>query len=355
MTMYRSGYELHEAVLRGEPPSEAELRAFIDAPKPVSGEGQHHDYKHADILVDRKKGGDVLREYAAAFANAEGGVLIVGIDDRTHAWAPVDDAKFGLGGVKEWAEKGLNGVASGFRLTYRATTVVLSAGGCVLLVAASRSQSLVPLFDGQRPTYWFRFGHENRAVPDFLISDLVLGRRRQPTLTVEPTDQCAFGYLTNTLHHELVVELSLDVTNDSLVTARDIRVGLVGPFFGEKKASPVSRALLEHIDLQTDPKRTDYPLRDLAGDWGSDPEKPEWSTTLRPFDTATVRLPTRVTGFGVAAFAVYAVPEGCEPQWFQVIVDPRGQHLFKGDRVPHRPLVERARRPVVAFDWKGKP
>ena len=72
---------LRNALMQGEAITPAQLDAFIAAnPK----EGPLYDYKSGAMTdkARREKGLKTIREWVTGFANAEGGVLIIGPDEE---------------------------------------------------------------------------------------------------------------------------------------------------------------------------------------------------------------------------------------------------------------------------------
>lgn len=64
-------------LLMERPPAADELQQWLNKGIP---EDQFLEYKDGMVL-DKAKPGEFIREYVAAFANSEGGVLIIGVKD----------------------------------------------------------------------------------------------------------------------------------------------------------------------------------------------------------------------------------------------------------------------------------
>ena len=84
-----------DAIMRGRKITPTELAPFIAAnPK----EGQLHDYKngkltHVTTKAEKEAGQRTIKEWVTAFANAEGGVLLIGPEDAWDSLAAKLDAE----------------------------------------------------------------------------------------------------------------------------------------------------------------------------------------------------------------------------------------------------------------------
>src|SRR5262249_16391477 len=114
----------------------------------------------------------MLRQYVSGFANADGGVLVVGYDSETTK--QIDGAKApGKSTLKEWA----GSVVGTLPIAAPRLVSVSTPQGDVLLVATQRSRVLVPCNVAGRQVYYYRFGHSTSEMPQSLLFDLQLGRR----------------------------------------------------------------------------------------------------------------------------------------------------------------------------------
>ena len=68
-------------------------------------------YKSERELSDKKKANNTIRQYIERFANSMGGVLIIGVDEKT--WS-VDSPTTIKGDLAEWASRCLNEIAHYF-------------------------------------------------------------------------------------------------------------------------------------------------------------------------------------------------------------------------------------------------
>jgi len=162
--------------LSGAVPTEADLEKLVaECPR----EDQHLDYKSGKILSDKKRDpADTVREYVAAFANSDGGTLLLGYDQRAGfdgAVAP------GTSTLEDWVTRCIYSLAPFLSPAPRILTAQ-ARGVTVLLIATARAPRLVPITLKRELVYYIRIGDSNFLAPPFLLSDLVLGRRNHPVL-----------------------------------------------------------------------------------------------------------------------------------------------------------------------------
>lgn len=409
MTKYASAHDLLEALLRHEVPDETSLLGFLTSP--AAREGLHLDFKHADELNKAKKDRSfTVRKYVAAFANSDGGVLAIGVEDKTKTLVPITRAhadKVG-GDVTGWVARVVADLVGYLGLPPRIELVEVR-GGAVLLVAVARAPALVPLHHDGQVKHFFRIDDDARAAPASLVADLVLGRRRAPFLTVEPVpcevktekktssrsarlDSAAFDGLevrrSTTSREAVITKPSFGVTNDSLVSSPMTRAGLIAWTFvetEEAEAPPLSsdlRARIEIKDLSGEDSLV-HKLQHFPLTWSGEPMNIERAlmpdprsptkykvtglvhrfVTMRPFDIANLCLDGDGWIFEASpkhqcSAALYLLPEGGEPLWYEVRVDPYGQRSRNKAGHPVGPIppsitpsVRRVvgRRPLVSL------
>lgn len=101
--------ELLESLVSGREMTPGELDNLV-SDKVL--EDIHLDYKHGDVLNDKKKAARMLREYVAAFANSAGGILIVGVNaPQDQPWTVTGCTAPGGGDLREWASRCLTQIA----------------------------------------------------------------------------------------------------------------------------------------------------------------------------------------------------------------------------------------------------
>jgi hypothetical protein len=94
--------ELLDYLLEGNTLKPDELDQFIQA---NPDENQYLDYKNGLITTQRqrKKGRATIREYVSGFANSDGGVLIIGIDEYRPRQITPCEQLIGQQLLKDWA------------------------------------------------------------------------------------------------------------------------------------------------------------------------------------------------------------------------------------------------------------
>jgi Putative DNA-binding domain len=209
-----------DALLQGEVISAPELDAFIlNNPD----ESPFHDFKDGSLLTtDRRRAIFAVRKYVSGFANAEGGVLVLGVNEqRPRALSPC--AQIGSTPVDIWAETLVHDMVPFFSPLPRFKRIGYARGD-VLLIAAPRAPVLVPCVESRGLKYFMRIGQSTIEIPAYLLADLVLGRRQHPSfrLTVVRAGVPSFAQTA-----PLNVELSFLLDNVGLVPAEWLELGML--------------------------------------------------------------------------------------------------------------------------------
>ena len=359
-----SSRELLDLLLEDGELTSSDLDEFIAR---VPGEDLFLDYKDGKLTRDVKEARSVVRQWVSGFANAEGGVLVIGVtEDRPRAVSPC--AKIGGEPLDAWAQKVLSDMVGFFSPPPR-FKVVRRSEGDVLIIAVSRAPQLVPCTESRETKYFLRFHDSTREAPPYLISDLVLGRRKHPILVPEFGD-AQFRYERGETHLSVVgnLSLSLVVENASFVFADDVEAGLVGWTFTDRPVEPLNGHLRAHVDVEIPqaPESPDWKLTCLASKKAG-----RSGQHLAPFDRHVwslggFRLPrarSSYPGFPLPkpmlfSCGLYMLAAGSSPVWFQVDVTIGDLPLDWNDRRMKLPkeYVSSARlvssRPRVS--WREK-
>lgn len=200
----------------------------------------HLEYKRGEWLMD--EGGFKLRKWVSGFANADGGVLIVGAsngegkDDKHPPWSIDNAVAPNKQPLATWAAQTLTAVAPHLR-TAPHIDVIDCGEAQVLVIACQRADALVPIVSGGELQYFLRVGDGVAKVPPYLHADLVLGRRSTPKLDIQMVEVQIQGKPTPTKRqdcHEMVarVELTFEVQNNSIIWADGIYAGILVPSAG---------------------------------------------------------------------------------------------------------------------------
>jgi hypothetical protein len=198
-----------------------------------SEEGQYFDYKDGIITTEpnRKKGIQTIREYVSGFANGDGGVLLIGVSDSTPRQIAPCESSIGTLPLDQWASRCLQDMVGYFSPQPR-FQVISHAQGPVLAITVARAPSLVACVESRALKYFFRIGDSTIEIPEYLIADLVLGRRQHPLLDVhyhdftEVSDVREFGS-PNDRWEVTRASFTFMVENLSLVAAEQVEVGVV--------------------------------------------------------------------------------------------------------------------------------
>jgi hypothetical protein len=218
-------------------------------------EGQYVDYKNGIITTRQKRdeGRQTIREYTSGFANSDGGVLIIGVDESRPRQIVPCAQNVGAQPLDQWAMRCLHDMVAYFSPQPR-FQVVQHPQGHVLTIAAARAPTLVPCVESKELKYFFRIGDSTVPVPEYLIADLVLGRRQHPLLDLSPLP-------INEGRQELKsrdgqdniparsAAFSFRVENLSLATAEDVQIGVVSWSLFEGATEEINRHLRSYLDI----------------------------------------------------------------------------------------------------------
>lgn len=213
-------------------------------------EDQHLDYKHGDELK-KKKPCRVIREYLTAFANSDGGVLLVGIDEGT--WSVTGATAPGGAPLDEWAKSCVLDLSAYFSPLPK-FDVISHPGGNVLVAAVMRSSSLVPDVQGRRLIWHLRIHDSTVTVPEYLLADLVLGRREHPNLVitdshfikVDTIEQQTKGKFSG--DYMLRLQPHFRIENLSFSWVNDVRMGILSYNYNRLGRPEPNRYLMSHIE-----------------------------------------------------------------------------------------------------------
>lgn len=293
-------------------------------------EDQYLDYKDGRLLGnDLKKGRATVREYVSAFANSDGGVLVLGVDEpqATAPRAVTGCSRPGGTALDVWAQDCLADMAPYFSPQPR-YQVVSHPKGEVLFVAVSRAPQFVPCVESRQIRYHLRMGRSTLMAPAYLISDLVLGRRQHPVIALRVVGVTLgkrvpiFSEANREIATGLGFSFNLVVENLSLARADEVDVGLVSWSVLDSDPS-LNAHLASYIDVSGPPSAPPGPYAALR--WRVQHAHDTSPRQLRPFGqvsvAAFVRLafPWELRG-PEATFrcAVYVMPKGSPPTWFEL-------------------------------------
>lgn len=209
------------------------------------------DYKQP--YRDARRFKDDLRKYVAGFGNSDGGVLVLGVKEEHEeptavVGCPSPDARVAL---DSWVRDVVLDLLPRFSPQPRISPPVRHRDGDVLFVAVPRAPELIAVNHEGRLKYAFRNVDSTFWADDWMISDLLVGRRRHAVLrpTVSWVDVKAIGATIEGAQCGLACfSPRYSVENLGLVTADDVIVGLIG-FSSLEEEPRLSQHLLSHLDV----------------------------------------------------------------------------------------------------------
>ncbi len=230
--------ELLDALLEGKELHPSELGMLLGLK-----EGQYLDFKDGLITEESRleHGKRKIRKYVSGFANADGGILVVGIsEEKPRKISPC--ASVGPGGLAAWAKDVVSDMAP-FLIPPPRFQVVEGEDGPVLLIAIARAPQLVICTESRRAKYFLRIHDSMVEVPEYLATDLFLGRRQQPSIDL------SFRPSVGPPGPQYVPTFYFIAENVGLLAAEEIEAGFVCWSWYQDSA-PLNRQLLSHLDIQ---------------------------------------------------------------------------------------------------------
>lgn len=264
-----------------------------------------------------------VSKYVAGFANAAGGVLIIGLkeirdDDGQFTAVEPDPVTENLSAVTQAVKSGLGDLHPFLPRAHAFHTVPADGGGCYFVLAVDRSIQAVPCHESGHLVYFLRLHDSTVSAPDYLAADLFLGRRRVPV--VEVVQQLTVS--TQRHRGRTVVEMgfSLQLRNVGLTWLDQPRVGIVG-YTENKQGTVLHDQLRRELLLRYAPYGISDP-RIL----GLKVKPKELEAGIGPYDSFTVatwRNPFLLDLYSEQILwggALYIVGRNQIPLWFQLIV-----------------------------------
>lgn len=293
------------------------------------------EYKNSAILRDRKEACKTIRKYTSGFANSSGGILIVGINELEHKVTPCeilipDD-------LTDWASRCLTEIAHYFSPPPR-FQVVNHEDGKILIIATTRSLNLVPCIEKGELIYYIRFhdqtlNNKTLRIPDYLLADLILGRRQRPYITITNYSITPSSQEIKELGKVVEFPIIFTIENGSLAWANEITLGIICYNFHQE--IPLSNHLLSHIDLNDieDLFNEDVPINIYRQEINS---YSGMKVNLDPFGLQrlsfkAIRLPARILGrvkTYILRAAIYIMSKEIPPIWYQVDVHINSDFLI---------------------------
>lgn len=338
--------EILQGLLDAEPFGVADLDLIVSQnPK----EDQYLEFKDGKLATEKSEK-ELKRQilfHVTGFANAVGGVLVVGVSEErprqvTGAKAP------GNSTLAEWAARILTRPLGGFSPPPRIEEIA-HPNGNVLVIAVGRAPQLVPYVEAGEIRYALRLDESTVDVAPFLISDLLLGRRNHPVL--ELRDMEIVGSLESG-GNRIRLTPRVTVDNASLPASVDTTIAIVS-WSRTKKAESASDAVRRYVEATPPP------------DYGSDIPGEVWTlrylpsdqpdATIRAYERLTVsfsegiRLPRKPVGAGTVRFGLCIMPRQSPPAWYQVRCRYSIHHEGDQPKVEIESEIKRSDRPHVTW------
>lgn len=306
--------ELLHRMLAGTAPTEADIDHLLEH---HLKEGQHHDFKSGQEAQKPDKGKNTLLRWTAGFANAEGGLLILGVDETAEK---VDGFSPAIRGpsVDQWASDILIGNLGPFLHTAPRCFTVNHTDGPVLVIATARSPSLTYYFEGKRQVYPLRVGHSTFDMPESLVADILHSRRQHPVIQLSVSEVYGEAHpVDDGKRQALDLRIDFSLENLTLVYPCTVVVGVIGYSY-DSEPRQLPSTIREQVDFAE------------VGDF----DAIKWSvrhTKAQSSNGELIDLPpldvrgARAKHIAIApyhsrflSFAVYVLPLGSFPQWHQL-------------------------------------
>jgi len=249
--MPRNTLEFLEYAMSGATITPADIDELRGVPPSTrTDEDLHLDYKDGRNLNDRDRARATIREYVCAFANSDGGVLIFGLDATTLDVSPCV-SQMGNTDIAEWINDCIGTLSAPLSPPHRIQKIH-HPDGLIVVVTVPRTIGLVYCFVNNRRVYYLRRHDETFEAPEYLINDLLIGRRQQPRLEI--VDFSSYVYISpneRSSSQQLSFQIGVTVENVSLAWAEDVRIGMIG--WSERNAAdsePLSNQLRSYIDVE---------------------------------------------------------------------------------------------------------
>lgn len=248
--MASTSIELFDHLLKGERVSRTDIEHMVAA---HVREDLHLDWKGGKLIPhsgttksESRANKQKIRAAVAGFANASGGVLVLGVNggDVGSGEAPWTISqcprKVGKHTVVEWLED----VLVELRPNLKPRPLVAVDDGDIVLIPVERSDLLVQCIEpAEGVVHYLRFFGSTQKVPPYLLADLLLGRRQRPQFELEVVEPEVGPVWRGGPHYDLSEEkrrkflrklldpwpvvFKVKVTNTGLVWADSVRIGVV--------------------------------------------------------------------------------------------------------------------------------
>jgi len=314
----KNGHEFLHRVLAQ--PSDEELVELVEAlVRGKIAEDTWLDYKGGEwtLAVDSKPAKDELRRDLTAFANSEGGCLVVGVPqepNKEHGAPSRPERVEGCHGDIDGAVEVANAVSrnlAGLALPppRAVRRVTFPDGRVVLIIAVPRSGRLVPVRHHDGMAHFFRIGDGKQRAPEYLVADLMFGRREGADLRLRLAE-----FDVRNAGSGIVVNPHWVIENHSAAEATRVQCGVVF-WTSAHGAQPVvdSHPIHGHVSWLRNRYANRRCLHHVVSDWVLPPfgeGKTGIQLEVAPDSTVVDELTCTV--------AVWASAAATAPRWWEI-------------------------------------
>lgn len=234
---------LVDKYMGGEIITEADIDNLLTS---ATKEDLYLEYKSGKELL-KNNASDTLRQYLTAFANSEGGLLIIGVSDSLI----IETGRVPGGrGFGNWAATCLSDIFTFFSPPPRFQEIN-HREGVIFVAGVSRSPSLIACREGRGFAYYLRIHDQTRQAPEYLMSDLILGRRQYPLLNITSIDAPSSSITHNANYSATLAEMqvAIAIENLNLNWAEGLRMGILN-YSCSNYGSSISKQLLSYVDMK---------------------------------------------------------------------------------------------------------
>jgi hypothetical protein len=333
---------LLDEVLSGEWPSEERLASAVRWP-----EGQHLEFKQA--FTEKRDAAEDVRKEVSAFANGEGGLLVLGVTDESRellGWP-----RYGKASCEQWVVDVTGSLLYGLARPLRIREYAIN-DKTVVLVGVDRGLGLISVREGGEEKHYVRSGASAVPIPQSTVMDIVLGRRSHPRITCRLTSASILHEMPSMNEGGLwhLFDLRVVVQNDSLVGFDRMYIGAL--FWAATGHVETHGAeILKYVDI-VDPGERAHALLG-AGRWQLRHQGAHQNRPFVAFDTTAwalqrVKIPVgSPVKKALLEGAIYVAPWQSPPTWFQFSY--RWEALHR-DTVPQGAVsIEPSARPRIAW------
>jgi len=294
-------------------PSDEKLAALVAALLSTHvQEDMWLDYKGGEWSkdVDTKE----LRKDLTAFGNSDGGCLVVGVAEEKRRPTRLAGCEGDLTRAIQQIDSVIQSVAGYLFPPPRPVRHIKVTGQDVLVIAIPRSGRLHHFMESGTARYYIRIADGTAAIPDYLLSDILFGRRQQPVLGL-----VSLLFRINSHDNDSIrIDVNLDLQNRGPTYAQMLYTGAL---FGSLPCESHTALDPGHHLVQKASWKLEPPTLG-RGHVAIDPREHGAPTSMIPFTRRGLGywalLPMVSDGRREWTSVVYAGTSVGPPQWWEV-------------------------------------